>query len=902
MKLHVSLFRFVAMLSVSAAFCLSTTQLSAQAKKPTPNAKKITYDKHIKPIFRAKCFGCHNPDKKEGDLDLTEFTTLKVGGGSGEVIEPGDLDGSYLWSLVNHDSQPYMPAKADKLSKPTLDLIAAWITGGALEHSGAKFVRKGSKFDFTLKDAPNDRPKVLPVPTRLSLQPDVRTKLTTAITALATSPWVPLAAVAGQKQVLLYNTQSLELVGVLPYPEGIPHVLKFSRNGSLLLAGGGRGAYQGLVIVWDVKTGQRVFEVGNEIDTVLGADISADQSLIALGSTAKVIRVYSTKSGELLYQIPKKHTEWIYSLEFSPDGVLLATADRAGGLFVWEADTGREYLRLGGHGGAITGVSWRSDSNIVASCGRDGQIRLWEMENGRQVKNWGAHGGGVESVEFCRDGNLVSCGRDKNTKLWKQDGGQIRAFSAFGEMALSVTYCDESKRVIAGDWTGAVKIWNAADGKELGTLSPNPPKLDERLAAANSALAAKQAEHKKLDAAYKAAQAAVDKVKADLATANKRAADLQKLAQTLTNTIKQTKETITKVTKEHATAVKQAAALNPVVPLLKETADKAQQTAAKATGDKELATVAAQLKSLLTKRTATLTALKKSVTEKATALDKSKKALVASEKQAKDTAANLTAARKRATVLTAALKPATEKATAAKKSADAATAAVAATQKQVDRWKAEIDFSQKVNVLSQREVEYRVLAAALAGAKAAVDKTKAELAKTNQGVASAEKQNQAATADVNKVKKVVAQATTAHKTAADAVSALEAAIPLLKDAFTKSQEVAKKDPKDKQLATIAAQLKSVHDKKVAAVGPSKKTLAEKQAALDAAKKQLSDSETQAAKTAAALATIRKQAAEKTAALKTLDAKAAEAKKAADVAQKPFADAQKAVDALKGKAA
>ena len=46
-------------------------------------------------------------------------------------------------------------------------------------------------------------------------------------------------------------------MGILPFPEGVPYVLKFSRNGSLLLAGGGRGAYQGKVVVFDVKTGER---------------------------------------------------------------------------------------------------------------------------------------------------------------------------------------------------------------------------------------------------------------------------------------------------------------------------------------------------------------------------------------------------------------------------------------------------------------------------------------------------------------------------------------------------------------------------------------------------------------------------------------------------------------------
>ena len=50
--------------------------------------------------------------------------------------------------------------------------------------------------------------------------------------------------------------------------------------------------------------------------------------MIALGGPSRVVRIYSTADGELLHEI-KKHTDWVYGVEFSPDGVLLATATAA---------------------------------------------------------------------------------------------------------------------------------------------------------------------------------------------------------------------------------------------------------------------------------------------------------------------------------------------------------------------------------------------------------------------------------------------------------------------------------------------------------------------------------------------------------------------------------------------
>jgi WD40 repeat protein len=337
--------------------------------------EKINFEDHVKPILRDKCLSCHNTNKKSSDLDLSSYSSLMQGGASGASIQPGDSGASYMYSLMSHQSEPFMPPNADKLPDETLEIVRKWIEGGAPETASSKvMLPKKNNAALTVNVSAGARPEgPAPMPDVLNLEPVVRTAATTAVSAIATNPWSKLVAVAGQKQVVLYHTETLEQLGVLPFPEGRPRVLKFSRNGGLLLAGGGRGASKGLCVVWDIRSGERVMTVGDELDEVLAADISADQTLVALGGPQKVVRVYSTATGELAYEC-KKHTDWIYSLEFSPDGVLLATADRSGGLLVWEAQTGREYLTLNGHTGAVNSVSWRIDGNVrvvteLPSCG-----------------------------------------------------------------------------------------------------------------------------------------------------------------------------------------------------------------------------------------------------------------------------------------------------------------------------------------------------------------------------------------------------------------------------------------------------------------------------------------------------------------------------------------------------
>ncbi len=108
--------------------------------------EKINYQEHILPIFRNSCLTCHNPDKKKAGLDLSAWQTAINGSNNGQVVNPGDPDGSLLYRVVTHQEDPTMPPKKDKLPDKELDLIKRWIAGGAIETAtGARSSRKSQK-------------------------------------------------------------------------------------------------------------------------------------------------------------------------------------------------------------------------------------------------------------------------------------------------------------------------------------------------------------------------------------------------------------------------------------------------------------------------------------------------------------------------------------------------------------------------------------------------------------------------------------------------------------------------------------------------------------------------------------------------------------------------------------
>jgi len=518
--------------SIAGFLGVGAAQAADEAKPATdPKAKpKITFEEHIQPIFREHCLSCHNQNEAKSDLALDTYARTMQGGAGGEVVIAGDLESSRLYALVAHTETPKMPPEQERIATAKVDLLKEWILTGALESSGSK-VRIKPKVDLSLAVTTGNKPATPAVPEHFWRQPFTATTRPGASTAIATSPWAPLAAVAGQKQIMLYDTDKLSLLTILSFPEGLPHVLKFSRDGSVLLAGGGRGGASGKVVLFDVKTGKRITEVGDELDVVLAADVRNDLSLVALGGPKKMVRVYSVADGSLKYEM-KKHTDWINAIEFSPDGRFLATADRSAGLMIWEAAAGQEYQNLTGHTNAITDLSWRSDSRLLATASEDATVKLWNIEQGKMLKGWPANRGAL-TVDFAMNGKLVSGGRDLRVKLWDIEGKALAETPDHADMVLDAAVTHDGNRIITGDWSGACNVYDAATGKLLGALSLNPLPLEKRVA-----FAAQQAEEMKKAAATAAAEAAAAKqaldaqhaeVKAAQEKANFVAAEFQRL-------------------------------------------------------------------------------------------------------------------------------------------------------------------------------------------------------------------------------------------------------------------------------------------------------------------------------------------------------------------------------------
>ncbi len=430
----------------------------------------VTYDEHIKPIFREHCLKCHGDDTQKAGFNFSTYEAVLKGGNGGPAVVAGRASTSLVFqAITSEDDAVRMPPNKPPIPAAQTELIRAWIQSGLRENAGGKSLAGERDIGFKPTAAKLDGPP--PVPENWPAYTAPPTRRSLPIVAMASSPVAPVLAVAGYAQVRFVDLNTQQPLGALPFPEGQPNVIRFSQDGRVLMVAGGKPVQSGSVVLYDVKSGKRLTAVGDETDAVLAADLSPDQKLIALGGSGKIVKVYGTEDGKLRYKLTK-HTEWITSVAFSPDGKVLASADRAGGIHLWDSASGGILLTLAEHKAAVRALAWRADNRMLASGGEDGQLIWWDAKDGwpailknnahppaRPAGVFGKIPNGVLSLAFGPSGELLSTGRDYQVRLWNAEGRAVKSFASAASLPLQSAIRNDGKTLVAGDAAGELRYW-----------------------------------------------------------------------------------------------------------------------------------------------------------------------------------------------------------------------------------------------------------------------------------------------------------------------------------------------------------------------------------------------------------------------------------------------------------
>jgi WD40 repeat protein len=128
-----------------------------------------------------------------------------------------------------------------------------------------------------------------------------------------------------------------------------------------------------------------------------------------------------------------------------------------------DADTGREVLRLTGHGAAVRAVAFRADGAELATGGDDHAVRVWDAATGRELKRLDGNDGVVWAVAYAPAGDaLASAGADGSVRLW---GARPEAppLTLHGHQAgvRGVAFSPDGARLASVGQDGSLRFWDA---------------------------------------------------------------------------------------------------------------------------------------------------------------------------------------------------------------------------------------------------------------------------------------------------------------------------------------------------------------------------------------------------------------------------------------------------------
>jgi hypothetical protein len=98
----------------------------------TVPADPLDYVRQVKPILKARCYGCHGALRHESGLRMDTGRLIRQGGEGGAAVIPAQPDESLLLKRVSaEDASERMPRDAEPLTAVQIELVRTWISQGA---------------------------------------------------------------------------------------------------------------------------------------------------------------------------------------------------------------------------------------------------------------------------------------------------------------------------------------------------------------------------------------------------------------------------------------------------------------------------------------------------------------------------------------------------------------------------------------------------------------------------------------------------------------------------------------------------------------------------------------------------------------------------------------------------
>ncbi|KAJ5234450.1 uncharacterized protein N7469_003618 [Penicillium citrinum] len=226
----------------------------------------------------------------------------------------------------------------------------------------------------------------------------------------------------------------------------------------IIAVGDGKQRY-GHCISWD--SGNTVGEIYGHTQQINSVSIRQQRPLrAAAAGDDKRLVFYHGAPFKFNTGIGDKHTNYIYGVEFSPDGSTLASVGADRKIWLYDGKTGeaRGQIGEGEHKGSIFGLSWSKDSRKFVTASADRTVKIWDVEAGKATQSWTLGEEGALAVRDQQVGVVWPPARSDNLLI---------SLSLSGDLNYLVEGTPEPRQVVQGHQKNITSLGQSTlDNKE----------------------------------------------------------------------------------------------------------------------------------------------------------------------------------------------------------------------------------------------------------------------------------------------------------------------------------------------------------------------------------------------------------------------------------------------------